>query len=128
MTVEYTAPQVRMHMRDMIGDAAKLVAPEGTVKARIGQVALALRLPFGRVRRYWYDLVDCVPAEEYLTVQGRLNNLRARLGTLEQRYNEARKAVLAEGKGDTAVARLAPPAIGEEADRPEVARRSGGSR
>lgn len=76
---DFTAPMVLHQMRDMLTQAAEILAPGESVKAKLRQVALALGLEYGRCRRYWYEIADRVPAEEYLTVQNRLSLLRQRV-------------------------------------------------
>jgi hypothetical protein len=65
-------------MRDMLTQAGDLLAPGESVKSKLRQVSLALGLEYGRCRRYWYEVADRVPAEEYLSVQNRLGLLRQR--------------------------------------------------
>src|SRR6185295_12150543 len=92
---EYSAPSVLRHMQDMLCEAGDLLARDAPVRARISRISLASGLTAGRIKRYLYDEVKTVPAHEYNRIHDWLGTLRARLGTLEKNYNQARKAVLA---------------------------------
>lgn len=122
MSNEFTAPAVLQQMRDMIGEAGRLLAPGAageTQRAAIERASerFGWRLTAGRAKRIVYDEVKSVPKHEYEWVNHWLNTLRQRLGTLEKNYNEARRELL---EGGPALARLAPPEIVEVADRPAV--------
>lgn len=111
MPSEFTAPQVRIHARDMLLGMGDLLARGASVKAKINAIALATRLNAGRIKRYVYQEVERVPADEYLIIQSWHDRLRTRLGELEQRYNEARKEVL---EGDPSLASICPPEIARQ--------------
>lgn len=127
MSSEYAAPAVKAQMRDMLGEAGRLLAPGQSVKAQLNSLSLYFRLPVGRLKRIWFDEVRTVEAGEFRLVNDWLISLRARLGTLESNYTQAREALLAEAQDAGDVAYLGAPAIGEDADRP-VAPRHAGSR
>lgn len=118
MSAEYTAPQMRIHARDMLLEIGALLARGAPVKAQINSIALATRLSAGRIKRYLYEEVQRVPADEYLTIQAWSQKLKARLGKLEEQYSTARQALLEQAAGDPVVARLAPPDIGPDDHRP----------
>ena len=80
MATEITAPQVREHARDMLLEMGDWLARGASVKARIRSLALATRMNAGRIRRYVYQEVERVPADEYLTIQAWHERLRTRLG------------------------------------------------
>lgn len=124
---EYSAPSVLRHMQDMLCEAGDLLARDAPVRARIYRISLASGLTAGRIKRYLYDEVKTVPAHEYNRINDWLGTLRARLGTFEKSYNQARAEILAQGAGDPTVALLVPAAIPEAPDR-EVAHSDAGSR
>lgn len=120
MSTEYTAPAALEQMRDMIGEAGRLLSPFGTAKSRSDAIEMASRrrLSAGRVKRLIYGEVKSVPKHEFEWVHDWLNILRARLGKLEEQYSTARQALLEQAAGDPVVARLAPPDIGPDDHRP----------
>jgi hypothetical protein len=124
MSVEYTAPQVRMHARDMLLEMGALLARGASVKTQINSIALATRLSAGRIKRYFYEEVQRVPADEYLTIQAWSQRLKARLGKLEEQYSAARAALLEQSEGDPVVGALVAPDVGEEVDRALMPRRA----
>ncbi len=111
MPSEFTAPQVREHARDMLLSMGELLARGASVKSKINAISLATRLNAGRVKRYFYQEVERVPADEYLTIQSWHDKLRLKLGDLEKQYSAARTALLEQSAGDPVVARVAPPDI-----------------